>query len=202
MKTLLSFIASVSMLVITTVVQAQAWTAEMDSLAKETEAKYKLRPGTCKAFSWQESNHNPYAIRVEANYVEATGAYAKRVRMESRAFSKANNGLPSYLTEVYQMGTSWTQYQIMGVNVRALGYKSPFLYPIPMHTAFDMFGRFFSNLVKKHNGDYAYAIGEYNGGYGAVMRKVNGKWQRRPVLQFRNLRYVTRVTAFIREFSN
>lgn len=173
----------------------------MDSLAKLTDATFGLRPGTYQAFSWQESNHRPYAIRTEANYVEASGAYAKRVRAESYAFAKANGWLPSYLTEVYQRGTSFGPTQIMGINLRAMGYKGPYLQQITLAEHCEFFGRFFSALVKKHNGDYAYAIGEYNGGYGAVMRKVKGKWQRRPVSQFRNLPYVTRVSHFIQQFS-
>lgn len=165
------------------------WTPRMDSLARYTECKYKLPPGTCKAFSLQESNHQRHAIRTEANYVEANGAYAKKVRSESLAFSRANGGIPSYLTEVYQRGTSFGQFQIMGINLRWLGYKGKYLNEIRVAEMFDMFGRFVANLRKRwaKQSDW---VAAYNAG---SPRKRNGRYV--------NQHYVDRVTRYISQFS-
>jgi hypothetical protein len=168
---------------------AGQWTEKMDSLAKVTEAKYDLPPGTCKAFSLQESNHQRYAERVEANYVMGNRSYARRVRYEALAFSKANGGLPSYLTEVYQRGKSVTQFQIMGINVRALGYKGKYLSEIRLHEAFELFGRFVVGL-KRRWPDRSDWIAAYNAG---SPRKKNGRYV--------NQSYVQCVLRYIKQFA-
>jgi hypothetical protein len=161
----------------------------MDSLAKITECKYDLPRGTCQAFSLQESNHSRHAVRVEANYVEASGSYAKRVRTESRAFASANNWQPSFLTEVHQRGTSYGPMQIMGINIRALGYKGKFMSEIRLSEHYEFFGRFVANLRKRWpvQSDW---IAAYNAG---SPRKKNGRYV--------NQSYVDNVQKYIKRFS-
>lgn len=165
------------------------WTERMDSLARATEMKHDLPHGTCKAFSLQESNHRRDAERVEANYVSASGAYAKRVRSEALAFSRANGGLPSYLTEIYQRGKSVTQFQIMGINVRSLGYNGKYLSGIRLSEAFDLFGRFVANLRKRWP-----KLEDWIAAYNAGSPRMRGG-------RYVNQAYVDNVTRYIQTFS-
>lgn len=171
------------------------WTSEMDSLAKVTEKNFKLPSGTCRAFALQESNYNPNAERVEGNYVESNGTYAKNIRRAAYKFSFAHGWQPSVLTEIYQRGKSVTMYQIMGNNVREMGYDEPYINHIPLAEQFFLFGTFVSRLYKKHNGNMASVASEYNGGYGAVAYKLrNGV--------YRNQSYVNNILKYINRFGN
>ncbi|GEM_PF-3627112 len=142
-------------------IEAERWTPELDSLAKATEAKYGLPANLCRAESWKESKHEPQAIRTEGNYTVGQSKMARLVRARSTAFSRKHHGIPSFLTEVFQEGSSHTRFQILGVNVRALGCTTPFLSDIPDSDAFAYFGKFYAPLFKRY--DLYHAIGRYNG---------------------------------------
>ncbi len=162
----------------------------MDSLAKITETNYNLPHGICRSFALQESNYNQYAIRAEANYIEANGTYARNIRAASYQYAKAHNWQPSFLTEVVQRGESWGLWQIMGSNMRDMGFDCPFFAGcIDLDDQFKYFGIFISKLLKKYNGDISYAAAAYNGGYGAIR---NGN--------FRNASYVNHILANIEKF--
>ena len=170
---------------------AQTWTARMDSLAKVTECKYDLPHGICQAFALQESNYNPYAVRAEGNYITAGGIYASNIRKQSIVFAKNHNYAPSILTEVVQRGQSWTMWQIMGQNLRDLGFDSPFFAgAMWLKKQFEYFATFIGKLLKKHNGNLSYAASEYNGGFGAI-RKGN----------FRNAGYVKNILRNLKQFA-
>lgn len=173
---------------------AQNWTPEMEKFACHTEKEYGLPSGMCRAFALQESNYQPFAERVEANYVEKTGTYAAKIRAIAYKFAKAHNWQPSFLTEVYQMGKSVTMYQIMGVNMRAMGYSAPFMNYVALTDQFEYFGRFVKPLLKKHNGNIASVASEYNGGYGAVAYKAKHG-------RYRNQSYVDKILRYIEKFS-
>lgn len=166
------------------------WTATMEKLARSTERDYELPTGICRAFALQESGYNPRAERVEANYVEKTGTYAAKVRADAYKFAKVHNWQPSFLTEVYQRGKSVTLYQIMGINMRDMGYDEPFLNYIPLTDQFKYFAIFVSRLLKKHKNNLGYAASEYNGGGGAV-RGGN----------FRNPEYVASILRYRARFA-
>lgn len=175
------FLASVS--------SAQTWTKEMQMFAEYTEKQYKLPSGICRAFALQESNYNPFAERVEANYVNEGGTYGKKIRADAYAFAKARRFQPSFLTEVYNRGKSVTMFQIMGQNLRAMGYDQPFLNYISLTDQFHYFGEFVSKLFKKHNGNIGHVASEYNGGAGAV-RSGN----------YRNAGYVRNILSYRQKF--
>lgn len=173
---------------------AQTWTPEMQKFACHTEKTYGLPSGMCRAFALQESNYQPFAERVEANYVEKSGTYAAKIRATAYAFAKAHNWQPSFLTEVYQMGKSVTLFQIMGVNMRAMGYDAPFMNYVSLTDQFEYFGKFVRPLLKKHNGNIASVASEYNGGYGAVAYKSKHG-------RYRNQSYVDKILKYIAKFS-
>ena len=174
---------------------AQTWTPEMEKFARHTEKEFGLPSGTCRAFALQESNYQPFAERVEANYVEKTGTYAAKIRSAAYAFAKAHNWQPSFLTEVYQMGKSVTLFQIMGVNMRDMGYDAPFMNYVALTDQFHYFGIFVSRLHRKHKGNFASVASEYNGGYGAVAYKAkHGRYRNQPYVD-NILRYQKRFSA-------
>lgn len=182
------------MLLIVSGVRSQ-WTPEMDSLAKATEKSFSLPSGVCRAFALQESNYNPNAERVEGNYVELRGTYAKNIRRSAYAFSFSRGWQPSVLTEIYQRGKSVTAFQIMGVNIRDMGYAEPYLNHISLPEQFYFFGTFVARLYKKHKGNIASVASEYNGGYGAVAYKLrNGVYRNQP--------YVNSILKYIKRFEN
>lgn len=170
---------------------AQTWTPRMDELARTIETEYNLPHGICRAFALQESGYNPYAVRAEGNYINAGGRYASNIRKQSVVFAIAHHYQPSILTEVVQRGQSWTMWQIMGQNLRELGFDSPFFGgEMTLDDQFEYFAAFIGNLLKKHKGNVAYAASEYNGGFGAI-RKGN----------FRNAGYVNNILKYLKQFS-
>ena len=184
----------ICLLLIVSSVRSQ-WTPEMDSLAKVTEENFCLPSGICRAFALQESNYNPNAERVEGNYVTSGGTYAKNIRRSAYAFSINHGWQPSVLTEIYQRGKSVTMFQVMGQNIRDLGYNEPYLNHISLPEQFVFFGTFVSKLYKKHKGNMASVASEYNGGYGAVAYKLrNGV--------YRNQSYVNSILKYIKRFEN
>lgn len=168
----------------------KVWTPTMEKFARSAEREYDLPTGICRAFALQESGYNPIAERVEANYVEKTGTYAARVRADAYKFAKARNWQPSVLTEIYQRGKSVTLFQIMGVNMRDMGYDEPFLNHVALTDQFKYFGIFVSRLLKKHKGNLGFAASEYNGGGGAV-RGGN----------YRNPEYVKNILRYRQRFA-
>ncbi len=168
----------------------QTWTTQMDSLAKVTEKTNNLPHGICRAFALQESNYNQYAVRAEGNYIEKDGSYARGIRASAYKFSKDNNWQPSFLTEVVQRGESWTMWQLMGDNLRDLGFSYPFFQQdLSLPDQFKYFSLFISKLLKKNSGNIAYTASEYNGGSGAI-RGGN----------FRNKSYVQHILKNIDNF--
>lgn len=172
-------------------VRAQTWTPEFDSLAKVTEARYRLPHGICRAFALQESHYTPNAVRAEGNYITKNTPFARTIRKHAVAFAKAHGYAPSVLTEIVQRGESHTMWQIMGENLRQMGFDAPFIAGnVALVESFDYFGRFASRLLAKHNGNIAYVASEYNGGAGAI-RGGN----------FRNAGYVRNIVKYVQEFS-
>lgn len=161
----------------------------MEKFACHTEKEFGLPKGICRAFALQESGYRPFAERVEANYVEKSGTYAKNIRSAAYKFSKERNWIPSFLTEVYNRGKSVTLFQIMGQNMRDMGYNEPFLNYVSLTDQFHYFGVFVSRLYKKYKGNLGHVASEYNGGSGAV-RGGN----------YRNAPYVSNILKNWRQF--
>lgn len=162
----------------------------MDSLAHVTEKQYNLPHGICRSFALQESNYNQYALRAEASYINADGAYARNIRLAAYAFSKAHKYQPSFLTEVVQRGESYGLYQIMGSNMRDMGFDCPFFAPcIGLEDQFKYFAIFIGRLLKKNNGNVSFVASEYNGGYGAIRGG-----------DFRNKGYVSNILRNLERF--
>jgi hypothetical protein len=170
-------------------VYSQTWTPEMQKFADYTEKRYNLPKGTCRVFALKESNYNQYAERVEANYVEKTGTYAANIRRDAYKFSKEHNWQPSVLTEIYQRGKSPGMFQVMGQNLRDMGYNEPYMSRFSLTDQFEYFGIFISRLFKKHNGNFRAVAAEYNGGYGAVLYKVKHG-------RYRNQDYVDKIEKY------
>jgi hypothetical protein len=171
------------------------WTPEMEQFASYTEKQYELPKGLCRAFALKESNYQPFAERVEANYVEKTGTYAKNIRAAAYKFARERHWQPSFLTEVYNRGKSITLFQIMGQNMRDMGYSQPYLNYVSLNDQFDYFGKFIQPLVKKHKGNIAAVASEYNGGYGAVKYKATHG-------VYRNQAYVDGLLRNLQRFGN
>lgn len=131
-------------------------------MACYTEKAHNLPSGTCHAFAERESAYRYWVYRVEKSYVEMGGTYAKNVRKEAMAFAKAHNYQPSYYTEIFQLGTSWTMYQIMGINLRRYGFAGNYMNEITLEAQFEMFGRFLEDLVKRFG--FEGAVSAYNHG--------------------------------------
>ncbi len=168
----------------------QIWTTQMDSLAKLTEQRDSLPHGICRAFALQESNYNQYATRAEGNYIEDNGSYAKNIRIQSLNFSREHQYQPSVLTEIVQRGQSWTMWQIMGSNLRDMGFKYRYFQEdLSLPDQFKYFSTFISKLLKKHQYNIAYTASEYNGGQGAIR---NG--------DFRNKSYVDHILKNLEKF--
>ena len=142
-------------------IEASRWIPYLDSLAKATESRYGLTVGLCRAISWKESKHDSTATRAEGNYTILKTRMAGIIRIRSLKFSKRHGGIPSFLTEVFQEGSSHTRFQIMGVNLRSLGVNALYLSRISDSTAFDCFGKFMAPLINRY--PLYKAIGLYNG---------------------------------------
>lgn len=167
------------------------WSNEMDSLAKATEKEFSLPHGICRAFALQESNYNQYAIRAEGDYLEADGRYAENIRRDAAKFSRAHGYQPSILTEIVQRSTSWTVFQIMGQNLRDMGFEVPFFASdLVLPDQFKYFGIFIKGLIMEYGGNVAFAASAYNGGRRAVR---NGNYT--------NKKYVQNILDNLKSFS-
>lgn len=167
------------------------WTAEMDSLAKQTERKYDLPHGICQAFALQESGYNRYALRAEGSYMTKGGTYAANIRMAATRFAVTHKYQPSILTEVVQRSESWGYFQVMGNNLRDLGLAVPyFQMDLTPSDQFEYFGRFISKLLTKHQGRVDYTASEYNGGANAIREG-----------DFRNKPYVKAILRNMKQFT-
>lgn len=126
------------------------WTDEMDSLARQIESEYKFPHGICHAFAARESyQYDAESFRTEANYVESNSAMALRVKAQARQFAKQHGGIPSYLSELYQLGTSWGLFQMMGINLRRFGCNTLFLHSIDLREQFELFAKMFQDNLKR-----------------------------------------------------
>jgi len=122
----------------------------MDNLARQTECKYSLPHGTCRAFALQESNYDSNASRVETGYFNEGSRYFKNIAAESVQFLSENPGFTIPLVvERSQRSISHGMYQIMGQNYRAMGYSKEFIDPT-LEEQFEYFGKFVSNLFKRY----------------------------------------------------
>lgn len=145
----------------------EGWTSEMQDMAWQTENDFGFRHGICHAFAERESDaYDPQSFRTEKNYVELNTRYAKEVRGRAYAFAKAHNFIPSYYTEIFQLGSSWGIFQMMGINLRHYGCQRKFLSLIPLKEQFQLFGLMFTDLLTRYKGNYRLAISAWNHGSG------------------------------------
>lgn len=151
MKGLFIFIAV--LLFLPVMAMSATWTEQMQRLATQTESKYNLPAGSCYAFAKQESGFNPYATRFETHYGLGGGRYARMVRSHATEWSRIWHGTPSMWTETVDCGKSWGIFQIMGINLRNLGYDGQYMNEIlsddGLAEQFEYFGRFVRDLRKR-----------------------------------------------------
>jgi hypothetical protein len=147
---------------------ASEWTAEVVQAAKDTEAKYDLPHGICRAMNLQENSgrlHNPFP-RVEKGFFNVGEKHYQFVRNSTEKFFEENPGLVEILpydVERFQQATSWGPWQLMGFNLRAAGCTMPFLANVTLAQHFEFWGRFMSDIWKRSGRNLYKAMKLYNG---------------------------------------
>lgn len=164
----------------------------MQHMADSCEAIYQLPPGSYWVFSKKESNHKPHAVRVEANYVNANGLYAKIIRKAASNYRLKHNGMPSYLTEITQRGTSVSQFQIMFHNLREMGFDETYAADLTLEQSFEYFGKFLSNLRKRYPDNWDW-VAAYNAGSPRRSKKTG---------EYINKEYVMDIVKYYKEWNS
>jgi hypothetical protein len=123
----------------------------MDSLAKATESKYGLPHGTCRAFALQESNYNASATRVETGYFNTGSRYYANIVRDASQF--ADKYGCDEITERAYRSISFGCFQVMGENLRSLGYAEITLpkFTKDLPAQFEYFGKFVAPLWNKYH---------------------------------------------------
>ena len=133
----------------------------MESLTRQTEARYNLPHGTCRAFALQESHYDSSATREEGTYFNQGSRYARQITKDAAAFLVEHPGLPLSI-ERGQRSVSYGMFQIMGNNYRLLGDTDIYIVPT-LEEQFDYFGKFVSPLFAKYR-SLARVASAYNTG--------------------------------------
>lgn len=138
------------------------WTSRMDTLAHKTEAEFVLPHGTCQAFALQESNYDTLAVRVEVGYFNDGSRYWKKISSDSKTFLDSMGYQEPLYNERSQRSISTGLFQIMGENIRIMGYLKEFIY-LSIEEQFHYFGTFVAPLFKKYR-SLARVASAYNSG--------------------------------------
>ena len=166
------------------------WDSLKDSLAQATELKYGLPHGICRAEALQESAYNPWAFRVETSFVNDGGRYSRNVEREAEAFVYDTSNHFADVTDNFvnveriERGESFGLFQIMGENLRILGYKNRFINPTLVEQ-FDFFGKFYQKLWLTYH-SIAICASVYNSG---SVRNKNGQYAHNIIRYQRQFRY-------------
>ncbi len=126
------------------------WGHREDSLARATETRFALPHGVCHAFSRQESSDRASAVRVETGYFNVGSRYYLGIVRDASDF--ADKYGVDEITERAYRSISFTRFQLMGQNLRAMGYNEPIMPLIARNDSaqFEYFGKFLSGLFKRY----------------------------------------------------
>lgn len=152
-----------SLLLLPAIAIGASWNDRLENLAKQTEAKYHLPHGSCRAFALQESYYDTSASRVESGYYNIGSRYYTSILKDAVAFLAVHHEytIPSEL-ERAQRSISYGLFQIMGQNYRALGYEDEFIHPT-VEEQFEYFAVFLHSLITRYY-SLARAASAYNTG--------------------------------------
>jgi Transglycosylase SLT domain len=152
---------------------------EIDLAIIENAEKFRIDANLMRAIIAVESAYQPFANRFEVNtekYCVTPASYASRLRITE-------------LTERHNQMTSWGLCQMMGFNLRAMGYLDHIPAAcIPSINLYYMC-KLLKTLFQKY-GDESDVISSYNQG---SPRKTAGK-------MYENQRYVDKVFAELMKF--
>jgi hypothetical protein len=134
----------------------------MDSNARRTERKFNLPHGTCQAFALQESHYDWQATRVEMSYYNDGTRYWRKIAEDSRAYlDTAHYPMPLSI-ERSQRAESTGLFQIMGENLRILGFERQYI-ELTLAEQFEYFGRYIAPLFARWH-SLAIVASVYNSG--------------------------------------
>jgi len=141
-----------------------AQSSQFDTLAHYYEFTDTLPIHLCRAFAMTESSMNPNATREENTYFNMGDRYTQVVYNESVLFLKNHPAYRETLTiERAQRTISYGYFQIMGENLRRMGYSKQGIQPT-INEQFFYFIKFITPIWRRYH-DVVILANWYNSGH-------------------------------------